>query len=329
MKHKKIFQFHSIRHRIMLIFMGLMAAMLLAIWGVNTWWLEGYYVDQKLKVMEQAYTDIDSAIQEKVGENENIGDVLREELEQEWDIWKQTAKGDTGSDSEEEPSGTDETEPSDQADEVVPENLPEDLPQEQGTLLGTIRTYGEQNNIAIILIDSDTGKALVSSGRDSDFLTQKLQRYVLGMGHKHMEILKQHDNYVVEKNRDFRSSSTYMESWGYFSDNRTMFIMSMPLASIRESVALSNRFTTWVGLIVLVFGSIMMCFVTNRITKPIMKLSALSEEMSKLNFDVSYEDDAEDEVPCRMPTGSCSTILTRRSRSMRCEKSSLPMSPMN
>ena len=296
MKHKKIFRFHSIRHRIMLIFVGLMAAMLLAIWGVNTWWLEGYYVDQKLKVMEQAYTDIDNAIQEKVGENENIGDVLREELEQEWDIWKQTAKGDTGSDSEEEPSGTDEAEPSDQTDEDIPVALPEDIPQEQGTLLGTIRTYSEQNNIAITLIDSDTGKALVSSGRDSDFLTQKLQRYVLGMGHKHMEILKQHDNYVVEKNRDFRSSSIYMESWGYFSDNRTMFIMSMPLASIRESVALSNRFTTWVGLSVLVFGSIMMCFVTNRITKPIMKLSALSEEMSKLNFDVAYEDDAEDEV---------------------------------
>lgn len=296
MKHKKIFRFHSIRHRIMLIFVGLMAAMLLAIWGVNTWWLEGYYVDQKLKVMEQAYTDIDNAIQEKVGENENIGDVLREELEQEWDIWKQTAKGDTGSDSEEEPSGADEAEPSDQTDEDIPAALPEDIPQEQGTLLGTIRTYSEQNNIAITLIDSDTGKALVSSGRDSDFLTQKLQRYVLGMGHKHMEILKQHDNYVVEKNRDFRSSSTYMESWGYFSDNRTMFIMSMPLASIRESVALSNRFTTWVGLSVLVFGSIMMCFVTNRITKPIMKLSALSEEMSKLNFDVAYEDDAEDEV---------------------------------
>ena len=116
-----------------------------------------------------------------------------------------------------------------------------------------------------------------------------------------MEILKQHDNYVVEKNRDFRSSSTYMESWGYFSDNRTMFIMSMPLASIRESVALSNRFITWVGLIVLVFGSIMMCFVTNRITKPIMKLSALSEEMSKLNFDVAYEDDAEDEVKFMLP----------------------------
>ena len=301
MKHKKIFQFHSIRHRIMLIFMGLMAAMLLAIWGVNSWWLEKYYVDQKMKVMEQAYTDIDSAIQEKVGENENIGDVLREELEQEWDIWKQTAKGDTDTDYAEKSSGADETESASQADEVVPADIPADFPEAQGTLLGTIRSYSEQNNIAITLIDSDTGKALVSSGRDSDFLTQKLQRYVLGMGHKHMEILKQHDNYVVEKNRDFRSSSTYMESWGYFSDNRTMFIMSMPLASIQESVALSNRFTTWVGLIVLVFGSIMMCFVTNRITKPIMKLSSLSEEMSRLNFDVSYEDDAEDEVKFMLP----------------------------
>ena len=300
MKHKKVFQFHSIRHRIMLIFVGLMAAMLFAIWGVNSWWLERYYVDQKLKVMEEAYTDIDTVIQEKVGENENIGDVLKSELEQEWEIWKQTAKGEEDSDNADasgETSGTDTLEESsNQADEVPAEDLPTDLPQEQGTLLGTIRSYSEQNNIAMTLIDSDTGKALITSGRDSDFLTQKLQRYVLGKGQKHMQVLKQHDNYVVEKNMDFRSSGTYMESWGYFSDNRTMFIMSMPLASIRESVELSNRFTTWVGLIALVFGSALMCFVTNRITKPILKLSSLSEEMSKLNFDVAYEDDAEDEV---------------------------------
>ncbi len=297
MKHKKFFQFHSIRHRIMLIFVGLMAAMLLAIWVVNTWWLERYYVDQKLKVMEQAYTDIDNAIREKLEDNENIADILSEELEEEWDIWKKTAKVDPDSEEEEEektPSETEEKQkPSGEVDS--PQKEPGHLEQ-PGTLLGTIRRYSEQNNIAISIIDSDTGKTLVSSGRDSDFQTQKLQRYVLGMGHKHMQVLKQHDNYVVEKNRDFRSSSTYMESWGYFSDNRTMFIMSMPLASIQESVALSNRFTSWVGLIVLVFGSIMMCFVTNRITKPILKLSALSEEMSRLNFDVSYEDDAKDEV---------------------------------
>ncbi|MFR5732563.1 MAG: hypothetical protein ACLUD2_12080 [Clostridium sp.] len=80
MKHKKIFPvFVPSDHR------SMHADLLWVLWrphasgylGVNTWWLEGYYVDQKLKVMEQAYTDIDNAIQEKVGENENIGDVLR------------------------------------------------------------------------------------------------------------------------------------------------------------------------------------------------------------------------------------------------------------
>ena len=133
MKHKKVFQFHSIRHRIMLIFVGLMAAMLFAIWGVNSWWLERYYVDQKLKVMEEAYTDIDTVIQEKVGENENIGDVLKSELEQEWEIWKQTAKGEEDSDNADasgETSGTDTLEESsNQADEVPAEDLPTDLPQ--------------------------------------------------------------------------------------------------------------------------------------------------------------------------------------------------------
>ena len=128
MKHKKVFQFHSIRHRIMLIFVGLMAVMLFAIWGVNSWWLERYYVDQKLKVMEEAYTDIDTVIQEKVGENENIGDVLKSELEQEWEIWKQTAKGEEDSDNADasgEASGADTPKESPKQDDEVPA---EDLP---------------------------------------------------------------------------------------------------------------------------------------------------------------------------------------------------------
>ena len=43
-------------------------------------------------------------------------------------------------------------------------------------------------------------------------------------------------------------------------------------------VALSNRFTTWVGLIVLVFGSIMMCFVT--------AITGWSYARIKIGFDV-------------------------------------------
>ncbi len=265
------------KRKIMLIFIGLMAAMLFAIWAINNWWLGEYYVNQKLKVMEQAYADINEAAMEIVEGGDSIGDVLAEELDREWEMWRDTAK------------------PEKNASEQ--ERGKERRPAENdGTLLGTIRAYSEQNNIKTVLIDSNTGKAILNTGRDSDFLVQKAQRYVLGQGDERAKTLKEHEDYVVEMNHDFRSSSAYMESWGFLSDNSTMFIMSMPLASVQESAALSNRFTTWVVLITLLFGSILMYFVTNRVTKPLLKLAALSEEMSNLNFDVSYEDDARDEV---------------------------------
>lgn len=285
---------HSIRHRIMLIFVGLMAAMLLTIWAINNWWLEGFYVEQKLKVMEQAYADINGVIMENVDAGENIGDMITREVQEEWELWSQVPRdsaetkppersADEGKDSETgKPRGTGEG--------SVPYG------EGDGTLLGTIRAYGDQNNITTVLIDSTTGNALLSSGRESDFLAQKVQRYVLGKGGNRAKTLKEHDNYVVETNVDFRTNSSYMESWGFFSDNSTLFIMSMPLASIRESVVLSNRFTTYVGLMALVLGSILMYFVTRRVTNPLMRLAALSERMSNLDFEASYEGDAEDEI---------------------------------
>lgn len=275
---------HSIRHRIMLIFIALMAFVLVAIWAVNNWWLERYYMDEKLKVMEQAYAAIDAVVMEKVLAGESIGDVISEEVADEWELWGQTA-GKDGMDADD-GRGQKYDDPVDNTSPAL----------KSGTLLGTIRSFRDESNINMVLIDSSTGKALLSSGFESDFLAQKVQRYVLGQGDNRAKTLKEHDNYVVEANFDFRSRNSYMESWGFFSDNSTLFIMSMPLASIQESVELSNRFTTSVGLIALVFGSILMYFVTKRVTNPIMKLSRLSERMSHLDFDASYEDDAQDEI---------------------------------
>ena len=136
----------------------------------------------------------------------------------------------------------------------------------------------------MVLIDSNTGATVLGSGRDSDYLVQKVQRYVLGITAKRANTLKKHENYVIETNYDSRSRSSYMESWGFLSDNRTLFIMSMPLASIRESVMLANRFTTCVGLAALIFGSVLMYFVTNQVTKPLLRLAALSERMSERGF---------------------------------------------
>ena len=289
---------HSIRHRIIMVFVLLMAFVLLSIWAVNNWLLERYYIGEKLKIMEQAYSQINSVVMDKIQAGENIGDVISREVQEEWELWGQSAvrgrvveRNDGAEKEPADPSEREEERPHESGSRVT-----EDTEEGPGTLLQTIRNFSDESNITMVLIDSSTGKLLLSPGFESDFLAQKVQRYVLGQGNDRARILKEHENYVVETNYDFRSGRSFMESWGYFSDNSTMFIMSMPLASIRESVMLANQFLTSVGLIEMAAGSVLMYFVANRVTNPIMKLSRLSERMSHLDFEASYEDDAQDEI---------------------------------
>ena len=283
----------SIRHRIMFLFISLMAGGLLVIWAINSWWLEGYYTSQKVNVMEEAYETIDAAVMERVDAGENIGDVITREMAREWEIFSQLARPPFAGEETGEETGGGSRGRVQSGEDILGEEIRQELDE---TLLGTIRRYGESNNITIVLIDSSTGKAVLNSGREGEFLARKAQRYVLGMGHEQTEILVQCDNYVVEKNQDHRQGGNYLESWGFFSDNNTLFLMQMPLASIRESVALSNRFITYVGIAAMVLGSIVMYLATWQVANPVMKLAALSERMSNLDFDARYEGDAQDEI---------------------------------
>ena len=85
-------------------------------------------------------------------------------------------------------------------------------------------------------------------------------------------------------------------SWGYYSDDRTIFIMSIPLASIRESVQLSNRFLVYVGAVAMTLGIIIMYFAMKMVTSPILQLAEISERMTRLDFEAKYQGNARDEI---------------------------------
>ena len=123
-----------------------------------------------------------------------------------------------------------------------------------------------------------------------------MQQYILGRRGPKTETLVQEENYTIEKSFDKHAKSFYLQNWGFFEDNKTIFIMSMPIASIHESVDLSNRFMVYIGLIALAAGSVIMYFAGKKITSPILSLAALSERMSELDFDARYTGDSEDEI---------------------------------
>lgn len=273
---------YSIRYRFTLIFIGLMTLVLLTVLAVNTWCLEPFYINQKVKVMENTYDLIDATVTEQLALGNRMVDMLEEAVEAQR---KSDAAMDWGK-----KNGQKDGLPKWPADnESWEEN-------EASFMLHKIRDLGEKNNAAIVMIDSTTGKAFLSSARESEWLALKVQRYVLDQNRNETEIVAEHENYTIEKTYDPRNKTYNLECWGFFSDNSTMFILSIPLASIRDSVRLSNLFLTYVGVIALILGSILMYATTRKITSPILALSALSEKMSHLDFEAKYEGTAEDEV---------------------------------
>lgn len=172
----------------------------------------------------------------------------------------------------------------------------EDGGDDETQAIELLRNLSDQYNITMLIIDSFSNTPIVASTRDIKFMMDRAFMYMLGHSNPKTEIILENENYTIQKTFDNRSKSFYLESWGYYGDNRTVFIMSIPLASIRESVQLSNRFLTYVGIAALLIGSIVVYFTARKVTSPILQLADISERMSHLDFDAKYQGDARDEI---------------------------------
>ena len=102
---------------------------------------------------------------------------------------------------------------------------------EQTDVSRMLRLMGEKYNTTIVIVDS-MDNTMVPSMRDARFLAELVQQYILGRQEPGTETLIKEDNYKIQKRFDMRSKSYYLQNWGFFEDNRTIFIMSMPLSLI-------------------------------------------------------------------------------------------------
>ena len=256
---------NSLRFRLTVTFIGLILLFIMAMWATNDRFLEIYYQNYKVSLLQDAYTRIDEAVR-KADEKS-----------------KTQAAGEAGAGKTEEaenPAGTSgETEISatGAAGIIDDEELAE-----------TVQQLRDTSNITVLIYDSMRGETLVSSTTDARMLQERVQRYILGQFPPQIETILETDNYRIQKSSDRRNQQAFLESWGYFTDNGTVFIMSVPMDSIREAAWISNRFLMYVGLIVAAIGAFLVYLITKYVTKPVNELSTLSERMSRLDFDAKY-----------------------------------------
>lgn len=150
-------------------------------------------------------------------------------------------------------------------------------------------------NISFILLDAET-QTLKASANDYEILSRQLLNNLFGQGKApKIRVLEKGEKYEISIMLDDWTKTEYVEMWG-FLDNGNLFLLRNPLESIKESVKLTNRFLTYVGIIAAILSTLVGAWVSRRITKPIMELTNISERMRHLDFDAKYSGKSRTEI---------------------------------
>lgn len=159
--------------------------------------------------------------------------------------------------------------------------------------------YCDNSNLTVMVVDSSLNILYSNENAYDNTLAMRLFSYVYGDNNRFSTnkttILHQTDSYRLAKTTDARFDTEYMEIVGIM-DFGGFFIARTPLESIRENVAVSNRFLGYIACVTLVIGSICIWYVSERITRPLRKLIDLSSQMTQLNFDAKYLGGGTDEI---------------------------------
>ncbi|MBQ8640471.1 MAG: HAMP domain-containing histidine kinase [Lachnospiraceae bacterium] len=112
---------------------------------------------------------------------------------------------------------------------------------------------------------------------------------------RQVKVLETTSYYVIQEKMYPASNTSYMECYGTLKNNN-LFLMSIPLAPVEESVRIANSFLLITCMVGMVMAIILVSFITQGITRPIYQLADLSKRMANLDFESRYDGDQENEV---------------------------------
>ena len=132
------------------------------------------------------------------------------------------------------------------------------------------------DNISIFVMDTSGNPRLYTESTYKT-LQRKLYSYIFELEPKELsQVVLQGERYIVRESKDFLTQADYMELIGTL-DTGEPFIMRTPLESIRESAEISNRFFAYCGGVGILVSSLLIWWLSRRISQPIMELAELSK----------------------------------------------------
>lgn len=148
-------------------------------------------------------------------------------------------------------------------------------------------------NITICIMDSNSQMKYESINGGKE-LEAQLIGYIFGFSRNgEVKVLEEGDGYVIQ--RVSTGEDEYLEMYGRLNSGIS-FIMRTPIESIRENARIANHFFAYVGVVGVLTGGIIVWYVSRRITRPILTLSRISEQMVHLDFEAKYRGNAHNEI---------------------------------
>ncbi len=155
----------------------------------------------------------------------------------------------------------------------------------------------ESGNLTFVIIDQKNNQTVTATPNDimtNEMVTQ-LMGYLLNRIQANGKIFESNDKYQIHRTSYTRDGAEYIEMWGFLDDGK-VFLLRSPLESIRESVAIANKFLVYIFMVMIIIGSAFVWLFAKRITNPILELTALSRKMADLDFEAKYASGGKNEI---------------------------------
>lgn len=168
----------------------------------------------------------------------------------------------------------------------------------------TLEKLNAKKNISLFIINTNlqfvypTATAEGNNDKQLSQINSMVKEYMFNGTNQDIinkELLKKNSNYNIYKVFDSRIESNYIDLVGIL-DNGYIVLMRTNFESMQESVAISNKFLAYIGIFVILVGTLIMLLVSDSLTKPILQLSDIAKRMSDLDFDIKYDVKRQDEI---------------------------------
>ncbi|GEA29101.1 HAMP domain-containing sensor histidine kinase [Clostridium diolis] len=156
-----------------------------------------------------------------------------------------------------------------------------------------VDTIQSVDNINTIIVDNNYDIKYNSihpkSNDEEKRLSKEIKQTII---ENEKRLSKKYVYYIDEKNNDQRTKLVFVSQ----IENGDFIILKKSFKSIHESVVIANQFYILAGLIVMFIGAIFIIIFSNKITKPIIEMSKIAENISNLKFDKVVDIDSKDEI---------------------------------